>query len=121
MYTKFILVIAFLFLVPATVSMGSRQASSTQPKSANAGSQASDRSKQQPTHATPVAIEFPNDYTPNHPNNHHPDEDHKSHLFDFSRLNRRRFRLFWALISKLILLITHVCSLFSLFIHLCHR
>ncbi|MES2894133.1 MAG: hypothetical protein V4725_19085 [Bacteroidota bacterium] len=45
-------------------------------------------------------------------------EDGKTHSYHFTRFDKRRWRLFYCLVAKLILLLAHVCFLICSYLHL---
>ncbi len=75
----------------------------------------------QPKHRYPVveliAFEFPQEL--NKASLTQPaQEDGKTHSYHFTRFEKRRWRLFYCLVAKLILLLAHICFLLCSYLHL---
>jgi hypothetical protein len=120
MYSKFFFsVVLFLFVIAIKVSSGNEsENTSRQTKSYSTKDVVTPVHPANDNNATTLALEFPKDYSSNHQNNHPGDDDAQTHYFHFNRLNRRRWKALLCFAAKIILLITHLCSFFSAFIHL---
>ncbi len=120
MNSKFFFIVAiFLFLVPAIVSTGSNSNNTT--SQTKAGNDHDFTAPDDQHHnSIPWSLELPNNFNQNAGGNHNSDEDGKSHYFHFNRYQKRRCRALACFVAKIILLITHLCSLLSGFVHITH-
>jgi len=117
MNIKFFFIVAFfLLVVPGIVSIGSNKNTTRQTKTVNYP----DLTAPDDQHhsGVPWGLELPNNYNQNTGGNHNGDDDGKSHYFHFNRYQKRRRRAIVCFAAKIILLITHLCSLFSGFVHI---
>ncbi|MEO5648045.1 MAG: hypothetical protein ABIQ56_06760 [Chitinophagaceae bacterium] len=121
MYTKLLLLAAFLVLAPVTNSIG------ISAKKVNSKMTAALRNAEQPIgndqqEATtfPIAIDFTGSHNPVHTSTSHCDDDGKNHHFHFSTLQKRRCKSLWCFVTKLILAIAHICILIMLSIPIPH-
>ncbi len=119
MNSKFLFIVAFLlFLVPAIFSIGSNSNNTiSQTRTVNDH----DLTAPDNQHHNIVlwGLELPNNYQGTS-GNHHSEEDGKSHYFHFNRLHKRRCKAVFCFLAKIILLVTHLSTLFTGFIHLTH-
>ncbi len=120
MNSKFFFIVAFfLFLVPAIISTGSNSGTTTtQTKTVNDHN----LSAPDPQHHNGVlwGLEWPTNFNRSAPGDHNSDDDGKSHYFHFNRFEKRRCKAIFCFLAKILLLITHVCSLFVGYTHLTH-
>lgn len=114
---SFFFAAAFFLLLVANALKGSNgNNTAEQTKSENAHDFSAPT--QQHQNGFPWALEWPNDYNQNTQENHNSDDDGQCYYFHFTRLEKRRWRAIFCLGAKIILLITHICSLFLGFVHI---
>ncbi len=120
MNIKFFFIVAFfLFVVPAIVSNGSNS-NNTAGQTKTANNPDLTAPDNQHHNSIPLGLELPKNLTQGSRGNHNSDDDGKSHYFHFNRYQKRRCRAIFCFAAKIILLITHLCSLFSGFVHITH-
>lgn len=117
MNSKFLLPIAFIFFLAAVQNAFGGDRKNLVLGISNAAAQ----QVAQPKHSYPVAeliaFEFPQEL--NKASHAQPaQEDGKTHSYHFTRFEKRRWRLFYCLLAKLILFLAHICFLICSYLHL---
>ena len=120
MYTKTLLLAAFLILLPTILISGfsgNVQHTSTSKSADENKTKSSEEHKDLATDRT-IAHDDNGSIKPT--GSQHGEEDGKHHHFHFQRLQKRRSKYVLCLVAKSLLAIVHVAGLMMLFMHLLH-